>query len=93
MIRSPRSSTAKERTMLFVLLVTWSIKICSKKLLEEAEEFQDEPCREELADVLEVFYAILQAEGFSLDEVEKVRQKKAEERGAFNKKIVLEKVY
>ena len=64
-----------------------------RKLLEEAEEFQDEPCKEELADVLEVFYAILQAEGFSLDDVEKVRQKKAAERGAFNKKIILEKVY
>ncbi len=64
-----------------------------RKLLEEAEEFQDEPCKEELADVLEVFYAILQAEGFSLDDIEKVRQKKADERGAFNKKIILEKVY
>jgi len=64
-----------------------------RKLLEEAEEFQDEPCKEELADVLEVFYAILQAEGFSLDDIEKVRRKKADERGAFNKKIILEKVY
>ena len=64
-----------------------------RKLLEEAEEFQDEPCKEELADVLEVFYAILQAEGFSLDDIEKIRRKKADERGAFNKKIILEKVY
>ena len=64
-----------------------------RKLLEEAEEFQDEPCKEELADVLEVFYAILQAEGFSLDDIEKIRRKKDDERGAFNKKIILEKVY
>jgi len=59
------------------------------KLVEEAAEFRLKPSVEELADVLEVVRALsLQFGGMS--EVEKAREKKADERGVFSKKIILE---
>ena len=44
---------------------------------------------EELADILEVVYAIAQAKGVSIEELEAIRAKKAEERGAFKDRILL----
>jgi predicted house-cleaning noncanonical NTP pyrophosphatase (MazG superfamily) len=44
---------------------------------------------EELADIIEVINAICVARGLSLDEVEKIRIKKLEERGGFEKKLIL----
>ena len=62
-----------------------------KKLQEEVGEFLAEPSKKEMADVLEVLYAIAKLKGFDLDEVEKVRQERAEKRGGFNKRIILER--
>ena len=47
---------------------------------------------EEMADLLEVLYAICTARGYTLEELESVRKKKAEERGGFAHKIFLEYV-
>ncbi len=47
---------------------------------------------EELADMLEVMYAIAEARGSSAAELESIRQKKAAERGAFSKRIFLDGV-
>ena len=60
-----------------------------KKLLEEANEFLEEDSPEELADLMEVIYAIARLQGINLEEVEKIRKQKAEKRGAFDKKIFL----
>ena len=43
-----------------------------------------------MADVLEVIDAILDYKKFDRDELQKVRNKKAEERGKFKDKIILE---
>lgn len=63
-----------------------------RKLNEECAEYQADKSIEELADMLEVMYAIAVARGYSADELEKVRAEKAAERGVFNDRIFLESV-
>ena len=63
-----------------------------KKLNEECAEYQADKSIEELADMLEVMYAIAEARGWSVSELEAVRKSKAEKRGGFKKKIYLEYV-
>jgi len=60
-----------------------------KKLSEEVTEYQNDKNPEELADVLEVIYRIAKLKGISKDELEKIRIKKVEERGAFEKNLYL----
>lgn len=62
------------------------------KLNEEVAEYQEDKNLEEMADVLEVLQAICVARGYSLEELESVRAKKANERGGFADKIFLEYV-
>ena len=59
------------------------------KLREEVEEFIEDPCKEEMADIMEVIYAILEQRQFNFKDIEKVRKKKVEERGSFEKKIIV----
>lgn len=65
-----------------------------KKLSEEWNEYltSKDVCAqvEELADILEVIYAIAEAKGVTIEELEAIRAKKAEERGAFKERILLE---
>lgn len=68
------------------------LKMLDKKLLEEAAEYGESGTLEELADVTEVLYSILSARGYSLNDLERVRQQKAAERGGFEKKILLKDV-
>ena len=63
-----------------------------KKLNEECAEYQADKSLEELADMLEVVYAIASARGYSVAELERVRAEKAEKRGGFKDRIFLEKV-
>lgn len=63
-----------------------------KKLFEEANEFVEEDNLEELADLLEVVYAIAKHKNINMQQVEDVRLKKREKRGGFDKKIYLEGV-
>ena len=63
-----------------------------KKLFEEAKEFVEDDSKEELADLMEVIYAIARLRGIDLNEVEKIRKQKAQKRGAFDKKIFLKNV-
>ena len=62
------------------------------KLNEEVAEYQADKNLEEMADVLEVLQAICVAIGYSLDELEAMRAKKAYDRGGFKEKIFLEHV-
>jgi predicted house-cleaning noncanonical NTP pyrophosphatase (MazG superfamily) len=58
-----------------------------KKLDEEIKEFQEAKNSEELADILEVIEAIKKLPEFA--NVEEVKSKKLEEKGGFEKKIIL----
>ncbi|RLQ93643.1 nucleoside triphosphate pyrophosphohydrolase [Falsibacillus albus] len=64
-----------------------------KKSFEELEEYCEAETREEaleeLADLMEIVHAFAASHGSTLEEVEKIRQEKAAERGAFDKKIFL----
>ena len=63
------------------------------KLQEEMQEFLDAHLLgevfEELADMLEVIYAIAKVYGVTPEQLETLRWKKAEERGSFDKRIFL----
>ncbi|MCI5872504.1 MAG: nucleoside triphosphate pyrophosphohydrolase [Clostridiales bacterium] len=57
------------------------------KLKEEVAEYQADKSIEEMADVLEVLFAICEARGHSVDELMRVRESKREKRGGFADKI------
>ena len=57
------------------------------KLNEEVAEYQIDKSIEEMADVLEVLYAICEARGHSIEELEDARKEKSDARGAFKNRI------
>lgn len=61
-----------------------------KKLLEEVREYRRSGELEELADIMEVIYAISQARGYTVEQLLKTREEKYEKRGGFSKRIFLE---
>jgi predicted house-cleaning noncanonical NTP pyrophosphatase (MazG superfamily) len=62
-----------------------------EKLLEEANEVvKDKNNKEEIADLLEVVEAIKKLKGYTTEEIEAIRLKKLDERGGFEKQIILE---
>lgn len=63
----------------------------TRKLHEEVAEFLESPSAEEAADVLEVLLAICAHKDIDTSEFEQTRQKKAEERGGFKDRIILER--
>lgn len=60
-----------------------------KKLTEESTELKQTPTIEELADVKEVFDALVAALGYVAEDVEVARQQKAVSNGQFNDRIFL----
>ena len=68
------------------------LKMVDTKLDEELAEYHKDQNIEELADLLEVIYAAAIARGYSIEELERVRAKKAAKRGGFAKKILLKEV-
>lgn len=62
----------------------------NKKLQEEVKEYLEDNNVEELADIVEVIYGILNSMDVSIKEFEKIRINKQEKRGAFEKRIYLE---
>ena len=62
------------------------------KLGEELKEYLEDDNVEELADLVEVVYALLDCKGMSLEEFEIIRAAKVEKRGAFKKKLLLKEV-
>ena len=63
-----------------------------QKLLEEVNEFLESETVEELADIVEVVYAILETKEVSIDDFHSLREQKNKEKGAFKKKLILESV-
>ena len=62
------------------------------KLQEEVEEFVKSNHIDELADLLEVIYAICEYKGISREDLNDRRRKKNEERGKFLDRIILDSV-
>jgi predicted house-cleaning noncanonical NTP pyrophosphatase (MazG superfamily) len=68
------------------------INFLKVKLEEELEEFKKSEDIEEIADIIEVLYAIVEFKGMSIKDLEKIRLEKAEKRGAFKKRLLLKEV-
>ncbi len=58
-----------------------------KKLDEEIAEYQESKELEELADALEVIYAICEARGYTVEKLQEVREEKRWLRGGFEKRL------
>ncbi len=69
-----------------------ALEYLAQKLREEAEEYFQSRDGEELADVLEVVYALAAEAGMDREQLEALRRQKANERGAFRERIVLKEV-
>ena len=63
-----------------------------EKLDEEIAEYRESRRPDELADCLEVVYALGQQHDLSADDLRETRERKAAERGGFADRIVLEGV-
>jgi predicted house-cleaning noncanonical NTP pyrophosphatase (MazG superfamily) len=61
-----------------------------EKLLEEMEEFKKDESLEEFADLLEVIDAIADYKQFEKGEIQQIKEKKAEKRGKFKERIILD---
>jgi predicted house-cleaning noncanonical NTP pyrophosphatase (MazG superfamily) len=61
------------------------------KLEEEVGEFLSSSDVGELADILEVVYALCDFHGFDKDKLESIRRDKVVSRGGFNNRIVLDR--
>jgi predicted house-cleaning noncanonical NTP pyrophosphatase (MazG superfamily) len=60
-----------------------------KKLQEEVAEFCASESPEELADILEVVYALASASGISQGQLDELRERKLHERGGFWQRVFL----
>lgn len=67
-------------------------KYLDKKLQEELKEYLEDGNVEELADLVEVIYALLEHKRVLLEEFEKIRLSKIDARGGFHKRLVLREV-
>jgi len=67
-------------------------KCLDDKLSEELKEYVDSDSVEELADLVEVVYAILNYKGTDISAFEDIRKQKVIERGAFDKRLLLKEV-
>lgn len=68
------------------------LDMLDRKLMEELNEYYEGHNVEELADLLEVIYAAAKVHGYTKEQLEEIRQNKADKRGAFDKKILLKSV-
>lgn len=67
--------------------------LLKEKLIEETQEFMEDENLEELADVLEVLFALTESLGYEEKDLLYKREEKKNERGGFKNGIVLKKVY
>ena len=67
-------------------------RLLDAKLGEELQEYLSDDNVEELADLVEVIYAILRYKDIDIDTFENIRLKKAAERGAFDMRLLLKEV-
>ena len=65
------------------------IAALEQKLDEEVQEFHSDKNIEELADILEVVYALTEAKGYTLTQLHETCAQKREARGGFKERIFL----
>ena len=65
------------------------LNLLNKKLFEELKEYEESGEVEELADLVEVVQAILDYKKISIEDFNRIREKKNESRGAFKEGLLL----
>lgn len=68
------------------------LEILDAKLNEELSEYQESKSLEEPADLLEIMRTVVNARGWTWEQLEQIRQEKAAKRSCFEKKILLKEV-
>ncbi|MCL1811754.1 MAG: nucleoside triphosphate pyrophosphohydrolase [Methanomassiliicoccaceae archaeon] len=68
------------------------LEALNKKLLEEVEEYRQNMCLEELADILQVIASIAEIKGGGIKELAYIKDEKAIERGGFDARFFLESI-
>lgn len=68
------------------------MELLNKKLMEEVQEYIESGTVEELADIGEVMHAIMDLKDISIEEFQRVRLEKLEQRGGFKERIFLKEV-
>lgn len=63
-----------------------------EKLHEEVNEFVKSNDLEELADLLQVIYSVLDFKKIPREKLEELRRKKNDERGKFNDRVILDEI-
>ena len=86
----PEIITSQGDRPVFRILEAHEFSAClARKLDEEVAEFHSANNLEELADILEVIYALAENMGYTKTELMKVYQEKHVSRGGFSKRIFL----
>ncbi len=65
------------------------LRALDQKLIEEITEYQESKELEELADILEVVYAICEARGHTIESLHQIKEEKRLERGGFEARVFL----
>lgn len=68
------------------------LRLLDEKLNEELAEYQQSKSLEKLADLLEVLGAVVTARGYTWSQLTALRKEKREQRGGFEKRILLKEV-
>lgn len=67
-------------------------KKLKEKLQEEVNEFCEDSSKDEIADILEVIYAIYYFKKFDKNELELLRAERAKEKGGYKDKVILDRI-
>lgn len=65
------------------------LQMLDEKLTEELAEYRQDRSIEEMADLMEVILAVVEARGWTIEQLESVRREKKEKRGGFHHRILL----
>jgi len=67
-------------------------KKLKEKLVEEADEFIKTDSEEEIADLMEVIYAICSFKGIDMKKLKALKKAKANKNGKFKERIILDEI-
>ena len=68
------------------------LEMLDLKLNEELAEYQESKSLEELADLLEVMESVVNARGYTWQQLTEIRDEKRQKRGGFENRILLKEV-